>query len=55
MTITREARIDEILAAIDADAAAGWCSNWADVRETRASLIVTLGDGTKRTYRIPAS
>lgn len=53
MTTAREAKIEEILAAIDADAAAGWMSNWADVEETRTALIVTLADGTTLRYSIP--
>ena len=55
MTTTRQTKIDQILAAIDSDAAAGWCSNWAEVEETRTGLIVTLADGTVRRYRLPAA
>jgi len=51
--MTRDVRIDEILAKIDADAAAGWCSNWADYEETRTALIVTFADATTRRYPLP--
>ena len=51
--MNRTEKIDSILASIDSDAAAGWCSNWAEVDETRHALIVTLADGTIRRYRIP--
>jgi len=53
--MNREARIDQILARIDADAAAGWGSNWAELDETRTALIVTFADGTKRRYSIPVA
>ena len=51
--MTRDERIDQILAKIDADAAAGWSSNWADTEETRTALIVTFADGTTRRYNLP--
>jgi hypothetical protein len=50
----REARIHAILTRIDAEAEAGYCSNWAETDETRTALIVTLADGTVRRYQIPA-
>jgi len=49
----RDARIAEILADIDTDADAGWCSNWAETRETPNALIVTLADGEERRFPIP--
>jgi transcriptional regulatory protein LevR len=52
--MNREAKIDQILAKIDADAEAGWCSNWAETNEGRTVLTVTFADGTSKSYRIPA-
>jgi hypothetical protein len=51
----RQERIDTILARIDADAANGSSSNWAEVEELRTTLIVTLADGGKRRFPIPAA
>ena len=51
--MTREAKIDQILANIDREAEEGWCSNWAEVEETPTRLIVTLADNTVRRYTIP--
>jgi hypothetical protein len=36
--MTREAKINQILASIDREAADGWCSNWAEVDETPTRL-----------------
>jgi len=49
----REAAIADILASIDADALAGWCSNWAATEETPTALIVTFADGKKQRYPLP--
>lgn len=49
----REAKITQILANIDADAEAGWCSNWAETHEGRTTLTVVFADGTRKSYRIP--
>jgi hypothetical protein len=54
-TMTRQAKIDAILARLDDEAAQGWSSNWSDYEETRTALIVTLADGTKRRFTIPAA
>lgn len=51
--MTRDKKIDAILADIDEQAAMGYCSNWADTEETRTALIVTFADGTKRRYNLP--
>jgi hypothetical protein len=53
MDDARQRRIDEILAAIDAEADAGWSSNWAEIDERRTALVVTLADGSKRRYALP--
>lgn len=53
--MNRADKIEKILNDIDADAAAGWCSNWADVEETRTALIVTFADGTTKRYSIPTA
>lgn len=51
----REAKITQILANIDADAANGWCSNWSEYDEHRTTIVVTFGDGTRKSYRVPAA
>lgn len=53
--MTRDEKIDEILARIDREAADGWSSNWADTEETRTALIVTMADGSKRRFTIPTA
>jgi hypothetical protein len=51
----RETRIEEILARLDEDAANGYSSNWAEIEELRTTLIVTMADGGKRRFTIPAA